>query len=242
MKQVTYEVLTNQPLAPGVYEMRLVGDTSALTRPGQFLNFRLSGLFLRRPISVCSWKEDVVTIIYKVVGAGTAQMAALQPGAALDALAGLGNGFDTAPAGDAPLLVGGGVGVPPLYGLCQALTAGGRACTVILGFNRAEEVFYEAQFAALGARTIVTTADGSRGQKGFAADAMAGLDYSYVYTCGPEAMLRAVWDASRTSGQFSFEARMGCGFGACMGCSCETKYGTKRICRDGPVLVKEEII
>ena len=242
MKQSLYQVLENRPLTPAVFEMTLAGDGSVFTRPGQFLNIRLDGLFLRRPISVCSWTDEQVRIIYKVVGAGTAQMAALSPGAELDVLAGLGNGFDTAPAGETPLLVGGGVGVPPLYGLCQALLREGRRPTVILGFNRADEIFYENEFAALGAQVVITTADGSRGQKGFAADAMASLDYSYVYTCGPEPMLHAVWDASRASGQFSFEARMGCGFGACMGCSCETKYGNKRICRDGPVLVKEEII
>jgi len=242
MKQLLFTILENKPLTETVYKMRLSGDCTDFTRPGQFLNVRLDGLFLRRPISVCDWTEDSVTILYKVVGTGTRRMAAMKEGETLDILTGLGNGYDTAKSGSAPLLVGGGVGVPPLYGLCRTLVAEGKKPTVILGFNTAAEVFYEEEFKALGANVIVATADGSRGVKGFAAHAMEGLDYTYVYTCGPELMLKSVYDAAPTSGQFSFEERMGCGFGACMGCTCETKYGNKRICRDGPVLEKEEII
>ena len=242
MKQLLFTILENKPLTETVYKMRLSGDCTDFTRPGQFLNIRLDGLFLRRPISVCDWTEDSVTILYKVVGTGTRKMAAMKEGETLDILTGLGNGYDTAKSGSAPLLVGGGVGVPPLYGLCRTLVAEGKTPTVILGFNTAAEVFYEEEFKALGANVIVATADGSRGVKGFAAHAMEGLDYTYVYTCGPELMLKSVYDAASTSGQFSFEERMGCGFGACMGCTCETKYGNKRICRDGPVLEKEEII
>ncbi len=242
MKQGLFTILSNRPLTDAVFKMRLSGDCSAFTRPGQFLNIRLDGFFLRRPISVCDWEANAVTILYKVVGAGTAQMAALQPGAQLDILTGLGNGYDMDKSGSAPLLVGGGVGVPPLYGLCRRLVQQGRQPTVILGFNTEREVFYEAEFAALGAKVLITTVDGSRGIQGYAATAMENLDYSYVYTCGPEAMLKSVYAASATSGQFSFEERMGCGFGACMGCSCKTRYGNKRICKDGPVLEKEEIL
>ncbi|MBE6954781.1 MAG: dihydroorotate dehydrogenase electron transfer subunit [Ruminococcaceae bacterium] len=242
MKQLLFTILENAPLTETVYKMRLSGDCTDFTRPGQFLNIRLDGLFLRRPISVCDWADETVTILYKVVGTGTRKMAAMKQGETLDILTGLGNGYDTAQSGETPLLVGGGVGVPPLYGLCRTLVAEGKKPTVILGFNTAAEVFYEEEFQALGANVIVATADGSRGVKGFAAHAMEGLSYTYVYTCGPELMLKSVYDAASTSGQFSFEERMGCGFGACMGCTCETKYGNKRICRDGPVLEKEEII
>ena len=242
MKQGYYCVASNRPLTDSVNAMRLLGDTSAFERPGQFLNIRLNGLFLRRPISVCDWNATGITILYKIVGEGTAQLARLAPGNQIDVLTGLGNGYDTSKSGDTPLLIGGGVGVPPLYGLCRILIAEGKHPTVILGFNTASEVFYEGLFRALGAETIVATADGTAGLHGFATDAMEGLSYSYVYTCGPEPMLKAVWERSKTSGQFSFEARMGCGFGACMGCSCKTKYGNKRICKDGPVLEKEEII
>ena len=221
----------------------LEGDVSAVTAPGQFLNIRLDGLYLRRPISVCDLSPDTVTIVYKVVGKGTARMAALPVGTNLSVLTGLGNGYDTAKSGDRPLLLGGGVGIPPLYLLAKRLLAQGKAVTVVLGFNTADEVFYEAEFRALGAETIVATADGTAGLRGFVTDALPSVGkYSHVYTCGPEPMLRAVYGAIETGGSFSFEERMGCGFGACMGCSCETKYGYKRICRDGPVLEKEEII
>ena len=242
MKQLLLTILENTALTETVYKMRLSGDCTDFTRPGQFLNIRLDGLFLRRPISVCDWTDDSVTILYKVVGTGTRKMSAMKEGETLDILTGLGNGYDTQKSGSSPLLVGGGVGVPPLYGLCRALIAEGKQPTVILGFNTANEVFYEEEFKALGANVIVATADGSRGVKGFAAHAMEGLEYTYVYTCGPELMLKSVYDAAPTSGQFSFEERMGCGFGACMGCTCKTKYGNKRICKDGPVLVKEEIV
>ena len=241
MKQGIFEITENTALTASVYRMRLAGDTSAITASGQFVNIALSGKFLRRPISVCDVEDGVLTIIYKVVGAGTAQMAAMAVGEKLDVLTGLGNGYDLAPAGDRPLLLGGGVGVPPLYNLAKRLIAAGKQVTVILGFNRADEVFYRDEFAALGARVVVATADGSMGVKGFVTDALPA-DYTYFYTCGPEPMLRAVWRATKTSGQMSFEERMGCGFGACMGCSCKTLTGNKRICREGPVMRKEEIV
>ena len=251
MKQSIFTILSNQPLTASsrtggasVMKMVLEGDVSDLTATGQFINIRLDGLFLRRPISVCDWDAEAgtVTIIYKVVGKGTEQMRGMVAGQTLDVLTGLGNGYDLTVSGNHPVLLGGGVGVPPLYALAKALIAQGKTVSVILGFNTAEEIFYEKEFAALGAHVTVTTVDGSLGVKGFVTDALASIDYTYFYTCGPEPMLKAVWRASTTSGQFSFEERMGCGFGACMGCSCKTLTGYKRICKDGPVLRKEEIL
>ena len=241
MKQSTFTILTQRPLTDAVYELRLQGDTSAITRPGQFVNIKLSGLYLRRPISVCDVQGDVLTLIYKVVGKGTAQLAAMQSGQKLDLLTGLGNGYDVERSGDRPLLIGGGVGVPPLYWLAKQLRAQGKQVSVILGFNTKSEIFYEEAFRALGCETTVTTVDGSCGVKGFVTNAM-DLAYTHVYSCGPEPMLRAVYRACKTGGSFSFEERMGCGFGACMGCSCKTVTGYKRICREGPVLQKEEIL
>ena len=242
MIQEIYTVVSNQRLARDVYEMVLMGDTSAITAPGQFINIKLDGYFLRRPISVCDWDGDTVTILYKVVGGGTFAMSEMAAGRKLDVLAGLGNGFDLSKSGDAPLLVGGGVGTPPMYGLCKRLAAAGKHPLVVLGFASREDVFYEERFRALGADVRIATVDGSYGVRGFVTDAMAGMEYSYFYACGPIPMLRAVSDASASEGELSFEERMGCGFGACMGCSCKTKYGNKRICRDGPVLEKGEVI
>ena len=242
MKQGIFTVTENRKIVPSVYEMTLSGDTLAITAPGQFVNIQLDGFFLRRPISVCDCEDGTLRLIYKVVGKGTEAMSGLASGTGLDILTGLGNGYNTEVSGEKPLLLGGGVGVPPMYMLCKKLLAEGKDVTVILGFNTESEVFYEEEFKALGAKVLVTTADGSKGIKGFVTDAMNEVDYSYFYTCGPEPMLKAVYNKSTTSGQFSFEERMGCGFGACMGCSCKTKYGNKRICKDGPVLVKEEII
>ena len=242
MKQSIFEILSNEALTSSVYRMTLSGDTSAITAPGQFVNIRLAGKFLRRPISVCDWEEGKLTLVYKVVGHGTAQMAAMAPGESLDLLTGLGNGYDLGLVGDAPLLVGGGVGVPPMYGLAKHLRAMGKEVQVILGFNTREEIFYEEAFKALGCTVYVTTVDGSYGIPGFVTDALKNLSYSHFCACGPEPMLKALYKASRTSGQMSFEERMGCGFGACMGCSCKTLTGSKRICKDGPVMKKEEIL
>ena len=241
MKQSVFEIVTNTPLTASVYKMTLRGDTAAITAPGQFVNIRLTGKFLRRPISVNDVEGDILTIIYKVVGKGTEDMSRMQAGEALDILTGLGNGYDLSVSGEHPLLLGGGVGVPPLYMLAKQLIAQGKTVSVVLGFNRADEVFYEEEFRALGASVTVATADGSAGVKGFVTDALPA-DYSYVYTCGPEPMLKAVFKKITTSGQFSFEERMGCGFGACMGCSCKTVTGNKRICKEGPVLRKEDIL
>ena len=241
MKQSIFTIIENAALTRDVWRMRLRGDTSAITAAGQFVNIQLDGLFLRRPISVCDCEGDVLTLIYKVVGKGTAQMAKMSAGESLDVLTGLGNGYDLSCAGEHPLLIGGGVGVPPLYMLAKQLRARGLRVSVILGFNTESEIFCREDFAALGCDVTVTTVDGSYGTKGFVTDAM-GADYSYFYTCGPEPMLKAVYRASKTSGQMSFEERMGCGFGACMGCSCKTVTGYKRICREGPVLRKEEIL
>ena len=236
-----YKVESNEKIAKSVYKMVLSGDTSAITRPGQFINIKVPDKYLRRPISVCDFDADTVTVIYKVVGEGTKIMSEMEKGISLDVLTGLGNGFDAGKSGDRPLLIGGGVGVPPLYNLAKKLNDEGKTVTVILGFNTSDEVFLKEEFEKI-ATVYLTTADGSEGQKGFVTDAMDGIDYDYIYTCGPQAMLRAVYDKAKTGGQFSFEERMGCGFGACMGCSCKTKYGAKRICKDGPVLEKEEII
>ena len=241
MKQSLFSIVSNTPLTDNVYKMILSGDTSAITAPGQFVNIQLSGKFLRRPISVCDYDGETLTIIYKVVGKGTEQMAAMAPGETLDILTGLGNGYDLAPAGDRPVLLGGGVGVPPLYHLAKRLLALGKEVTVVLGFNTASEIFYEQEFQALGCKVFVTTVDGSYGKKGFVTDALPE-HYTYFYTCGPEPMLKAVYRATNTSGQMSFEQRMGCGFGACMGCSCKTLTGSKRICKEGPVMRKEEIL
>ena len=241
MKQGLFKIEENVNLTENVMKMRLSGDVSDITKPGQFINIQLDGLYLRRPISVCDLNENEVTIIYKVVGKGTEQMQKMTEGT-LDVLTGLGNGYDTFLSGDKPLLLGGGVGVPPLYMLAKALIDEGKRPTVILGFNTKDEVFYENEFKALGIEILVTTVDASYGIKGFVTDAMKDIDYSYIYTCGPEPMLKAIYSASKTSGQFSFEERMGCGFGACMGCSCKTVTGYKRICKDGPVLTKEEIL
>lgn len=241
MKQSIFEIICNEALTDSVYKMVLQGDTSAITAPGQFVNIKLDGLFLRRPISVCDYDEKTLTIIYKVVGKGTAAMAGMKAGEKLDILTGLGNGYDLCLSGDAPVLLGGGVGVPPMYNLAKKLMAEDKSVSIILGFNTAKEVFFEDEFKALGCNVTVTTVDGSYGKKGFVTDALPE-NYTYFYTCGPEPMLKAVYKATNTSGQMSFEERMGCGFGACMGCSCKTLTGYKRICKEGPVMKKEEIL
>ncbi len=242
MKQGIFEIVKNTALTESVFEMVLKGDVSAITAPGQFVNLKLSGLYLRRPISVCDLGEDTLTIVYKAVGKGTEQMSRMLQGDHVDILTGLGNGYDLSLSGNKPVLLGGGVGVPPMYLLAKRLLAQGKHVCVILGFNTRSEIFYEEQFKELGADVTVTTADGSYGVKGFVTDALKGMDYTYFYTCGPEPMLKAVYKASKTSGQMSFEKRMGCGFGACMGCSCKTITGYKRICKEGPVMKKEEIL
>ncbi len=229
-------------MTSSVYKMLLKGDTDDITSSGQFVNLKLDGLFLRRPISVCDSENGLLTLVYKVVGKGTEKMSKMCAGEKLDILTGLGNGYDLEKSGDTPLLLGGGVGVPPLYMLAKKLIEKGKKVSVILGFNTKDEIFYEEEFKALGADVTVATADGSYGVRGFVTDAMKDIDYSYFYTCGPEPMLKAIYSTSKTSGQFSFEERMGCGFGACMGCSCHTVTGYKRICKDGPVLEKEEIL
>ena len=242
-----FKVLSQRALTDSVYHLRLAGDTRAVTKPGQFVQIQLPGFYLRRPISICDWQvgeEGTLDLIYKVVGHGTEAMTELKPGAELDLLVGLGNGFDVTGEDKAPLLIGGGVGVPPMYGLCKELIAAGKKPSVVLGFNTQSEVFWKDEFEALGVNVTVTTVDGSMGVKGFVTAAMND-GFDYVYTCGPEPMFKAVYkvlDEKGLSGQFSFEERMACGFGVCMGCSCKTKYGNKRICKDGPVLVKEEII
>lgn len=243
-KKGLYRIVSNTALTPAIYRMVLEGDTQYITRSGQFINIELEGKFLRRPISVADYDDKTVTIIYKVVGRGTDQMASMRAGEMLDILTGLGNGFSTENNAQRPLLVGGGVGVPPMYNLCKRLIAEGKKPMVIMGFNTADEIFYYDEFQSLGAEVYCSTIDGSKGTKGFVTDVIRekSLTFDYLYTCGPLPMLRALYDATEVDGEFSFEERMGCGFGACMGCSCKTKYGNKRICKDGPVLKREEII
>ncbi|MBO5742971.1 MAG: dihydroorotate dehydrogenase electron transfer subunit [Clostridia bacterium] len=242
MLQSIFTINENVKIAKDVMKINLSGDTSHITKSGQFVNIKIDGLFLRRPISVCDVEGNILTLIYKIVGEGTEKMANMPEGTKLDILTGLGNGYDLSLSGDKPLLVGGGVGVPPMYYLCRLLVKEGKKPSVILGFNSKDDVFYEEEFKKLSGDVRVATADGSYGIKGFVTDALEAIDYTHFYSCGPEPMLKALSDKTITSGQLSFEERMGCGFGACMGCSCKTKYGNKRICKDGPVLIKEEII
>lgn len=241
MKQGIFEITSNQALTKEVYRMVLAGDTSAVTAPGQFVELALPGKFLRRPISVSDWNADSLTLIYKVVGQGTEQMSQLPVGTKLDVLTGLGNGYNTAISGDTPVLVGGGVGVPPLYGLCKTLLTQGKHPAVVLGFNKASEIFLAEEFRALGVEVFIATADGSVGTKGFVTDVLKVLPYSYFYACGPLPMLRAMETVVTSDGQYSMEERMGCGFGACMGCSIQTKSGARRVCKDGPVFPREEV-
>lgn len=243
-KKDIYRVISNLPLTKDVYRMALEGDTKWITRPGQFVNIELEGLYLRRPISISDWDERTITIIYKVVGRGTSLMSKMAEGVKLDLLTGLGNGFDTSVESERPLLVGGGVGVPPLYRLAKDLLAQGKKVSVVLGFNTSSEIFYADEFKALGVDLYISTVDGSRGVKGFVTDAIreVAIEFDYFYSCGPLPMLKALCGCCEVSGELSFEERMGCGFGACMGCSCKTLAGNKRICKDGPVMKREEII
>ena len=240
MKQHIFEIQSNEQIAKNVYRMQLGGDTTGIL-PGQFVNIRVQGQFLRRPISVCNITEGVLTIIYKVVGVGTEAMSQLPIGTQLDVLTILGNGYDLSKAGDQPLLVGGGVGVPPMYMLARQLREMGKTVRVILGFNTQDEVFYEEEFRALGCDVIVTTVDGSHGLKGFVTNALDGKQ-SYYYTCGPLPMIKALIQAAGTHGEVSMEERMGCGFGACMGCTIQTTQGPKRVCKEGPVFPAGELI
>lgn len=242
MERIFPKVTGNSKIAENTYEMRLSGDFSSITAPGQFVNFAVEGCYLRRPISVCDVENGIMTVVYKTVGKGTEIMSRICSGETMDVLSGLGNGYDVAAGGSRPLLIGGGAGVPPMYMLCKALVRAGARPVAVLGFNSSKEVFYEAEFKAAGAETYVTTVDGSYGIKGYVTDIIEKLDYTYFYACGPEAMFKAVEKTVKSDGEYSFEERMGCGFGACMGCSCKTKYGSKRICKDGPVLKRGEII
>ncbi len=242
MERIFPKVTGNAKIAENTYEMRLSGDFSSITAPGQFVNFAVEGCYLRRPISVCDVENGILTVVYKTVGKGTEIMSRIRPGETMDVLSGLGNGYDVGAGGKRPLLIGGGAGVPPMYMLCKALVRAGARPVAVLGFNSRNEVFYEDEFKAAGAETHVTTVDGSYGIKGYVTDIIGKLDYTYFYACGPEAMFKAVEKTVKSDGEYSFEERMGCGFGACMGCSCKTKYGSKRICKDGPVLKRGEII
>lgn len=244
MKQGLFSITQNEKIAQSVYKMRLSGDTSAIKKAGQFVNIKLDGFFLRRPISVCDYTAEELLIIYKVVGKGTEKMSAMEKGEQLDILTGLGNGYDLTVKTEKPVLIGGGVGVPPLYKISKELKNQGKRVSVILGFNSEKEIFFEDEFKEIADRVLICTADGSYGIKGFVTDAIKDIDFDYFFTCGPEPMFKALESTidKGISGQLSFEQRMGCGFGACMGCSCKTLTGNKRICREGPVLFREEII
>ena len=242
MNQVIFKIDKNIKIAAATYKMMLIGDTSEIQRPGQFVNFKLDGFYLRRPISVCDFDDKTLTVIYKVIGNGTEDISNMKIGDTIDTLCGLGNGYNPNTSGDSPVLIGGGVGVPPLYNLCKVLISQGKSPSVILGFNTAEEIFYADEFKELGAEVYIATADGSVGTKGFVTDVLDKISYTYYYACGPEPMFKAINKIAKTSGQLSFESRMGCGFGACMGCSCKTLTGYKRICKEGPVMRSEEII
>ncbi len=242
MKEVIFKIKTNTEIAPGVFKMTLGGDISDITNAGQFVNIKLDGLYLRRPISVCDAENDTLTLVYRAIGEGTEKMSKMTAGESLDILTGLGNGYDLSKSGDSPILVGGGVGIPPLYLLSKKLIEKGVTPTVILGFNKKEEIFLADDFAALGAKVEIATADGSFGTKGFVTNVMEKLSYSYFYSCGPFPMYRAMEKVASSDGEYSLEERMGCGFGACMGCSCKTTLGNKRICKDGPVFSRGEII
>lgn len=241
MEQVFLKIESNENIADGIYEMRLSGNVPDM-RPGQFVNIKIDGCYLRRPISVCDSDGNSLTVIYKVVGKGTETLSGVPSGNRLDILAGLGNGFDLSASGQTPVLVGGGVGVPPLYKLCKELIKEGKTPTAILGFNSAKDVFYKEKFEETGAKVYIMTADGTTGERGLVTDKLLNIPYSYFYACGPKAMFRAMEKIVSASGEYSFEEKMGCGFGACMGCSVMTKSGGKRVCREGPVFKREEII
>jgi dihydroorotate dehydrogenase electron transfer subunit len=242
MKQGVFTVADNRPLSRRLSRLRLNGDSSAIAGPGQFVSLSLPGFFLRRPFSVCDWDASGFSIVYEQVGKGTEAMLSLTPGDTLDVLTGLGNGFDLRRAGNAPLLVGGGSGVSPMLGLTRRLLSEGRTPHVILGFSGREDVALLEDFRLIGVCPTVTTLDGSFGLRGFVTDALDDLEPSFFYACGPEAMLRAVSERCACDGQLSFDARMGCGFGACMGCTRPTRSGPKRVCKDGPVFDKGEIL
>ncbi len=240
MKEADYIIISNIALNSAIYEMRLKGDTGALSRSGQFIDVAVTGKYLRRPISVCDYDEKGLTIVYKVVGEGTAALSRMRPGESVNALCGLGNGFDDGAAAKKIALVGGGVGLPPLYGLAKRLKENGAVFSVLAGFNSAADMYYTDNFRALCGDVRIATADGSFGTKGFVTSLLGKGEFDYFYACGPEPMLEALLKTG-LDGQLSYEARMACGFGVCMGCSCKTRLGYKRICKDGPVMTAKEM-
>lgn len=244
MKQSIFTLERARQLTGDVWELTLAGDTSAVTAPGQFINIQLPGKFLRRPISVCDWRSGSLTLLVKEAGAGTRELVRLPEGTKLDLLTGLGNGFGLSNPPENAVLAGGGIGAAPLYGLARRMLARGQRPIAVLGFRSKSDAFYTEEFTALGLEVHTATEDGTLGTKGFVTDVLKALpEGQYVLACGPTPMLRAVHALPRiTGGQFSFEARMACGFGACVGCTIETKAGLRRVCRDGPVFRKEDIL
>lgn len=240
------EIVKIENIADNVYEMTLKGaGAKYITKPGQFINIKINDSlqpYLRRPMSISDYDDQTIIIVFKVVGLGTEILKNKAIGEKLDCLIGLGNGFEIN-EGDA-LLVGGGLGTPPLYNLGKKLHKKGIKVTTVLGFNSKKDIFYVDKFKEFG-DVFVATMDGSVGTKGTVVDVIkqANLTFDYYYTCGPEPMLDAMVINYPNNGQLSFEARMGCGFGACMGCSCKVKTKPyKRICVEGPVLLSEEVI
>ncbi len=236
-------VLHHRLIAKDTYE--LVLETNFLdVKPGQFVEIKVNDeYFLRRPLSICSYDNGRMVLLYKVVGAGTKALSQIGPLKTLDVLGPLGNGYTINTQSEHALLIGGGIGIPPLYQLAKTLKAQGLTFSIILGFNKLEDVFYEDEFKALTDHVYVTTMDGSYGFEGTTVDLIHQHDiaYDYYYTCGPKPMLMALLK-EKPEGQLSFEERMGCGFGACMGCSVKTNDGYKRICREGPVLQSKEVM
>lgn len=244
MKQGLFQIYSNTQVADKVYLMRLLGDTSGFFCPGQFADVALDGRFLRRPFAATEWDSEGFSLIYKVVGQGTEQMTGLCNGDTLDILTGLGNGFDTSLCRYSALIVCGGLGASPVFSLARQLVSEGRKVTVIMGFNKASDVFFVKEFESLGATVAVATMDGSVGIKGLVTDAIDALkpEFDCFYTCGPKVMMKAVCEKLQAPGQASLEERMGCGCGICYGCTCNTTKGARRVCADGPVFDKEDII
>ena len=241
MRKSLYTITENAPVAAGTYRLVLCGDGAV---DGEFVHIAVPGFYLRRPLSICDLEEGRMTIVYKVVGEGTRALSAMVPGETLEVLTGLGKGFDPQACRKEALLVGGGLGVPPLLLLAKRLKAQGKKVTAVLGFNRAEERILVPEFEAACDAVAVSTVDGSVGVKGFVTDAIAALrpTYDFFYTCGPMVMMKVVCDALEGPGEASLEERMGCGAGFCYGCSIQTKNGPRRVCKDGPVFKKEELI
>ena len=236
MRQQTLTLLSCRALNASVYELILAGAEEM--RAGQFVELSVPGFYLRRPISVADSEDGRLTLLVKEVGEGTKKLRTLQEGARLDVLTSLGRGFDL--SARTPLLVGGGIGCAPLYKLAKDFAAAGVRPRAVLGFRNAEEIYYAEEFARYCDVTVATD-DGSRGVKGNAVSVAEDIPHDRFYACGPQIMLRAAAQ-KLGEGEVSLEARMGCGFGACMGCSIVTVNGYARVCKEGPVFDAKEVV